>query len=151
MENDNNITIEGSTATWIMPRLEGDNGGSYVGTFVFNCYLRPMDQLKAGRDFRELLGNFANQATETEIKLALALSQLKYKIIKAPVFWNATLEESGIAGNIGDLNVIAAVSNASILAEEMYIDKIEKERNDLLDKSIKLAEAKLQKRAEDEK
>ena len=149
MEND--ITIEGSVATWVMERTDGDLGGTYTGTFQFRCYLTPLQQLQAGREFRELLGSFANQATETEIKLSLALTQLKHKILKAPPFWSSTLEESGISGNIGDMNIIAAVSNASIRAEEMYLERIQKERNDLLDKSIKLAEEKMQKRAEDEK
>jgi len=149
MEND--ITIEGSVATWVMERTDGDLGGTYTGTFQFRCYLTPLQQLQAGREFRELLGSFANQATETEIKLSLALTQLKHKILKAPPFWSSTLEESGISGNIGDMNIIAAVSNASIRDEEMYLERIQKERNDLLDKSIKLAEEKMQKRAEDEK
>jgi len=139
MEND--ILIDGSVATWIMPRSEGNLGGTYVGTFTFRCYLDPISQLQAGREFREMLGSFGSNASEIEINLAFALTQLKHRIITAPAFWAS----DGMPGNIGDLNIISLVHNAAIRSEDLFAQRIQDERNAILDRSIKTAEELLKK------
>lgn len=144
MDN-NDIVLEGNTATWQMPLTEGEIHGTYSGTFQFRCFLDPIRQLQAGREYRDLLGPNAMMATDNEGNLAFALVQLKHRITKAPPFWTSTLQESNMAGNIGDLNVITLVLDASIRAETLYKEKVQKERDLILERSIKLAEEKIQK------
>lgn len=145
------ITIEGNTAIWRMPTMEGQINGTYNGTFIFRCWLDPVRQLQAGREYREFLGQNAGMATETEANLAFALSQIKQRVIKAPPFWTSTAQESGIAGNIGDFNIIAAVLDAAIRAEQIYKNKMQKERDLLLKKSIEKSEAILKAESEEAK
>jgi hypothetical protein len=140
METNTDITIDGYEASWAMPRLEGELG-TYTGVFKFKCYLNPISQLQAGRDYRELLGSLAAQATDGEANLAFALTQLKHRIVSAPPFWTSTAQDDGgIQGNIGDINVILAVLDAAIRSEQLFKDKIAKEREALLNRSIKVAE-----------
>jgi len=143
---DTDITLDGSTATWVMPTMVGDLGGTYTGTFVFRTFLSPIRKLQAGREFREFLGQYAQLADEREFNLALALTQLKHRVIKAPPFWTSTLQDSEFAGNIGDLDVIGAVLTAAMRAEQMYKEKVDKEKDGLLEKTIAVAEKLLDKR-----
>jgi hypothetical protein len=140
MENNNDITLEGSVATWRMDKMEGGIGGSYTGTFQFRTFLDPIRQLQAGKEYRSLLGELAVQASEEEGNLAFALVQLKHRILKSPPFWSSTLQDSGMEGNIGDLNVIAAVLDAAIRAENLFKEKMKSERDAVLNRSIKIAE-----------
>lgn len=150
MDDNNGFIIDGSTVIWSMPRLEGSLGGTYTGTFVFRVFLDPIRQLQAGREFRELLGSLSAQASETERELAFSLIQLKHRILKSPPFWSSTLQESGIQGNIGDLNIIGSILDAAIKAEHLYIRKIEKEREEILNRTIKVAEDLLEKQEKEE-
>ena len=140
---ENEITFSGNIASWTMPPTNGDIQGTYTGTFEFRAFLDPLRQLEAGRQYRELLGSLGNFADETEVRLAFALTQLKYRILKAPPFWSSTLQESGIAGNIGDINIVALVLEAANTAETLYRDKMKTERDGLVDKAIKLAEQRV--------
>lgn len=149
MEND--IILEGNVAIWRMQPVQGDLGGTYTGTFKFRTFLDPLRQLQAGKEFREYLGAQASQAPDSEANLAFALTQLKFRVISAPPFWTSTLQDSGISGNVGDLNVIALVLDSAIRAETLYKEKIAKERDEALERSIQAAEALLQKKAEEEK
>lgn len=143
MTDSPDITIEGSEAVWVMPRTDGELGGTYTGVFRFRCFLDPLKELQAGREYRELLGTFATQATDTESKLAWALSQLKHRIIKAPPFWTSTLQDSGYAGNIGDMGILTLVTDAAFRAEVLFKAKIQKEHNEALELAIKISEEKL--------
>ncbi len=138
------ITINGSIATWTLPPTQGEINGTYSGTFEFRCWLTPTQTLEAGREFRSLLGNLSAQATETESNISFALVQLKHRIIKAPPFWTSTLQHSSYAGDLPDLNVIAAVLDAAIRAENLYKENVAKEREALLNHSIKVGEKLLQ-------
>jgi hypothetical protein len=140
MENDTDIIINGSEATWIMPRTDGELGGTYTGTFIFRCFLDPLRQLQAGREYRELLGSLGAQASESEGNISFALCQVKNRLIKGPPFWTSTLQESGMSGNIGDLNIIAMVLDAAIRSENLFKEKIAKERESALDRGIKVGE-----------
>ena len=146
MENSTDIILEGNTATWVMPRMESETGGTYTGTFTFKCYLDPLTQLQAGREFTELLGSLANQASEAEFTLSFALTQLKHRIISAPPFWTSTLQDGGgYGGNIGDLNIISAVLEASTRASNLFKQKIQDEREALLNRAIKAGEKIIEK------
>jgi len=139
------ITIEGSIATWQMPITEGEVLGTYSGSWRFKCYLTPTEQLQAGRQYRELLGPNAGLANDTESNLSFALVQLKHRVISAPPFWTSASQNSGMAGDIPDLNIIALVLDKAIQAEQLFKERIAKERELLLEKSIKKAEEIQQK------
>lgn len=143
---DNDIVLNGSVASWRMQPIIGELGGTYTGTFEFRTFLDPLRQLQAGREYRELLGSLAIHAEDRESDLAFALIQLKHRILKAPGFWTSTEQDSGIAGNLGDMNVIAAVLEAALRAEELFKTRVTEERNKLLDKNIKSAETVLEKK-----
>lgn len=144
------IIFDGSVATWRMPRIEGTKGGTYTGSFQFKCYLDPLSSLAAGKEYRELLGSQSMHASNAESDLAFALTQLKYRILKAPPFWTSTLQESGIQGNIGDLNVIAAVFDAAMESEALFEFNIQKERDSVLSTTIAKGEQMLEKQQKGE-
>ncbi len=145
---DTDIVITGSVAKWVLPPTQGDLGGTYTGSFTFRCYLTPLQSLQAGREFRELLGGLANQASDVESKLAFSLTQLSHRIIESPPFWTSTKQDGGIAGNLGDLNIISMVLDAAFRAETLFQERIQKERENLLNKTIQAAETQLQKKVE---
>ncbi|CAM6005486.1 unnamed protein product [Sphagnum balticum] len=132
-----------------MPPTVGDLGGTYTGVFEFRTFLDPIRILQAGREYRELLGGLAIQADDLEVKLAQILIQLKYRIVKAPPFWTSTEQDSGMSGNIGDMNIIGMVFDAATRAEDMFKEKIEKEKQAALDRTIKAGEALLEKKQGD--
>lgn len=140
MEN-NDIVITGHTAKWTLPPTQGEVLGTYMGPFEFRCYLTPTQTLEAGREYRSLLGSLPEYASEKEKELAFALVELRYRIIKAPPFWTATLSESGYAGNVPDTNIIMTVYVKAMVAESMFKDKLNKESEMLLERTIKSAEA----------
>ena len=146
----NDILIEHNVANWTLPPTQGDLGGTYTGAFQFRTFLSPIQQLQAGREYRDYLGQHLHLANETEGNLAFALTQLKHRIIKAPPFWTSTLPESGLAGNIGDLNIIALVLDAAIRAENLFKERIAKEREELLNRSIEAGEKILHQDSEEE-
>ena len=139
------IKINGNIATWVMPLTEGEYLGSYKGAFEFFCYLSPTQQLEAGREFRAFVGSQGASASETELNLAYALSQLKFRIKSAPPFWNATKQDSSYAGDIPDLNIIMLVLKAADRAEELFKEILFEERQALLERSLKAAEEILKK------
>lgn len=139
----NDIIIDGSTSTWIMPRTDGELGGTYTGTFKFKTFLSPLEQLQAGREYRELLGSLGAQATDSEGNLAFALVQLKHRVVLAPPFWTSTLQETGMAGNVGDLNIIALVLDAAMRTEDLFKNRIQAEREAILNRAIKVGESLL--------
>jgi len=144
------ILLEGSTATWTMPPTTSELGGTYTGRFVFKCYLDPLSQLQAGRQFREYLGAYAGMATESEYNLAYALAQLSQRIVTAPPFWTSTVQDGGLAGNIGDGSIVLMVLDAAVRAQDLFKEKIAKEREQLLDQSIKVGEQIMKERQKGE-
>ena len=141
MADNNDIIIIGSTAKWNLPPTQGELMGTYTGPFEFKTFLTPTQMLEAGREYRSLLGAFPEYASDKEKELAFALVQLRYRIIKAPPFWTSTLSESGYAGNVPDTNIIMTVYVKAIVAESMFQEKINKESETLLERTIKSAEA----------
>ena len=123
---------------------EGEIMGTYRGKFIFKCILSPIEEIDADRDFRQLVGEHASLINPENEKVALALVQLKYRVLKAPLFW--TSEESRInGGHIKDINIISHVFAAAIDAEIAYRNQL-KERKD---KAQKILAESLQKRKEE--
>lgn len=127
------------TATYAM-REEGDStGNTYAGVFVFKCFLNPLDQLAAGKLYRELLGSDIQNATEMERFIAFGLSQLKYRIVKAPAFWKA--DESMVNGNLPDMNILTLTLDRAINSESLYKEQLAKRKAEALKKAIDASQA----------
>lgn len=133
------IMIEGNTATWSF-RLDGDIHGTYSGTFRFRCYLSPLQKIAADRERRELLGNHPEYASEHESFLAYSLTQLKYRILTAPPFWNSQ-NPSSMGGDIADENIINAVIDAAVGAEIKYREMLRQKKEEALNRGIASVDA----------
>lgn len=120
------IIIEGNTATWDL-RLDGLINGTYMGAFRFKCYLSPLEQIAASREYREILGPNPFAAEQHETFLAYALTQLKYRIIASPPFWTSA-NPAKLSGDIPDENIISAVLDASLGAEMKYKSQLKKKK-----------------------
>lgn len=150
MQTDTDLIIDGSTAVWDMPMTNGEILGSYSGRFVFKCYLSPIDILASGKLYRELMGPQAALAADHDGHIAYSLVQLKYRIVKAPPFWGSHLSDSGIPGNIPDLNILLLVLDRAIQAEILFKEKMSKERDSVLKRTITTAEEMLVEQAGEE-
>lgn len=140
------IAIENNTASWDI-NIVGDINGSYMGTFKFKCYLDPMEQIRANRDYREMIGPNPLGVPEHESFLAYALTQLKYRIVSAPPFWSST---QGVGGNLPDENVISEVLNAAMDSEVKYRSQLKKRKEEALEKAKKAAEKMLREQQGEE-
>lgn len=143
VETRDDIIIDGNAATWDINE-EGSIQGSYRGTFKFKCYLTPLDQIAAGRAYRELLGSNPTLVNEHESFLAYALTQLKHRVISAPPFWTSTLQSGPFSGDVPDDNIISSVLNAAIDAEAKYREMMKQKRTGLVSKSKDAAENMLE-------
>lgn len=137
MESKNyEFEFEGSTATWEI-NLDGPIHGTYLGKFKFRCFLTPSQKITANRDYLQMIGTNPTFIEQDAGFLAFALSQLKQRIIKAPPFWDAT----GTAGDVSDHNILMAVLDASISAEEAYRAKLTEDKGTNLKNAKKSVEA----------
>lgn len=135
-----NIIIENHTAIWDMPLTQGEVLGTYSGRFVFKCYLSPLDQIAANKLYRELVGSHSSIVSEHEGLMAFTLTQLKYRIVKAPPFWLSHTSEYGISGNIPDLNVLSLILNHALESEELFKKNMIEQRKSVLTRTITVAE-----------
>lgn len=127
------LIIDGNVSSWDM-RLDGDIQGTYVGSFKFKCYLTPLQQIAANREYRELMGPNPTYASEHESFLAYSLTQLKHRIISAPPFW-ASQNPAMLAGDIADENIISAILDAALSSELKYKSQLKKKRLDALERA----------------
>ena len=135
--SDSSFTLNPDGTSTFALREEGDSTGqTYAGVFVFKCFLNPLDQLAAGKLYRELLGTDIQNASELERFVAFSLSQLKYRIVKAPSFWKTT--ESMIEGNLPDTNILTLVLDKAISSESLYKEQLKKRKETAI---LKAAEA----------
>lgn len=116
---------------------EGAIQGNYRGNFSLRCYLNPLDTLAAGRQFRELLGQFGADAGEQDRYLAFCTAQLAKRVIKGPPWWNADNQ----SGNIPDLNVLSTILDRALTAESAFKQRLAKMKEEALEKAQKAAQA----------
>lgn len=129
--NDIILSPEG-TASWYL-KEEGDTSdATYTGTFIFKCFLTPLDLLACGKLYRELLGPNSGEASEQDKFIAVSLSQLSKRITKAPPFWNT---DSILSGNIPDLNILSLVLDKALSAELLYKEQLKNKKEAALKKS----------------
>lgn len=140
-ENDtvrDDIQINGGIATWTM-HIDGAVSGTYTGTFKFRCFLTPLQRIAAGREQRALLGEsraFAETPDyEHEAWLAYLITQLKYRIISAPPFWNTSGINKSHEGDIPDENVLEKILDAATDAELIYKRQLKKLKEDAIIKA----------------
>lgn len=148
-EERSDIAIENDTAKWFLNE-QGDINGLYIGQFKFRCYLTPIQQINANREFREMLGNHQTMVPEHESFMAYALTQLKYRIIEAPPFWTSSIQTSGYPGDIPDENVLSKILDAAISSEIKYKKLLKHKKEEALIKAKEEAEKIIKKRNEDE-
>jgi hypothetical protein len=130
------LTVDpNGTATFTINE-EGQIQGDYRGTFTLRCYLSPLDSLAAGRQFRELIGQFGESAGEQDRYLAFCVSQLNRRVVKGPPWWNA----SDVPGNIPDLNVLSILLDRALTAETVYKQRLTKMKEEALEKAQKSAQ-----------
>lgn len=99
---------------------------TYRGSFVVKSLLQPEEFLAAGRERRRLLGEHIAFASEREANMAFALSELKFRIISAPPFWNN--------GKIMDENIILEVLDKALEIEVKFRDNAEKRTTGAIEK-----------------
>jgi hypothetical protein len=143
------VFIEGNVAKWSIA-LHGAIGGTYAGDFVFRCILTPSQQIAANRDYREMLGANPTLAPEHESFLAYALTQLKYRVVSAPPFWESTRQANGIAGDIPDQDVIEAVLDAAVHAQLKYRYELNQKKLELIERAKAAAERIINGRKDEE-
>ena len=112
----------------------GDVMGTYKGVFTFKCYLNPLEQLTVGKLYRELLGTNSEEATDTEKFIAVCLSQLSKRILKAPPFWDT---REMVSGNIPDINILSLIFDRAVTAEMAYKEHL----RDKKEQSLEIAKA----------
>lgn len=135
--DDSKIFIEGTEATWRINE-EGPINGKYIGTFKFRCFLTPTQRISANREYREMLGGNPTLTPEHEDSLAYALSQLKYRVISYPPFWEG--EDKPILGDIADTDIIALVLKAAVAAEFKYRKQLDEKRKSAIQRAKEAAE-----------
>lgn len=97
---------------------------TYKGNFKVKCVLSPLDYIQSDGTYRELLGKTNPQfANEYVAQLAYALSQLKYRIISNPSWFDNSV--NGIKGSNVDDRILLYVLDKAIQAEEQYRKGIE--------------------------
>src|SRR5665213_1148730 len=142
MEKDErpDIKLDGDKATWDISAV-GNIRGTYLGTFVFRCFLTPLQQLAAGREERALVGEQFAFASEHERFIAYALAQLKYRIISAPPFWTSANPSGNMAGDLADTEIVSLVLGSSIDAELKYKSDIKLRKEMAIERAKKANDA----------
>ena len=137
----NQISIDSKgLASWDI-NMTGLIGGTYQGTFVFKTILTPLQEIEVDRDYRELLGKNAEFATTHADNLAYTLSQLRYRVVKAPPFFNDGITRFP-GGQIPDREVLSKILDAAIAAEMKYRDELKKKHTASIQKLVKVLEEK---------
>ena len=119
------IDTESCTAVFSIHMNGETTQETYLGTFKVKCILDPMDFIDSDKLYRQLLGDtHPENAHEHTLNIAFALSQLKYRILECPPFW----ENKRLGGShIKDKDVIIGILNKATEAEQIYRQKMAEE------------------------
>jgi len=114
---DNDIKLDGSLADFSVNLIGAATKESFIGTFTVKCVLNPIEEIKANKLYRELLGETNPHLANEDIhNLALALSQLKFRVVKSPAGW----KHSEIDGGHLDANIVLHVFNMALEARILF-------------------------------
>ena len=140
------MNTEESFNTFHINTVGEKTGQSYIGTFKVQCIMSPMDIIEADKLYRYLLGENIAWASQQAQNFALALSQLKYRVIEAPPFWE---NDTNIAGShVKDYNVIIEIFDKALLAEETFVKESVKRMEDQKKKLVDAIKSKKIKKKE---
>ena len=118
------MRIEDGYAVFDINIVGVHTNNSYYGTFKVKCLLSPIEQIKADKLYRDLLGNNAHLASNHVGQLAYAASQLHLRVTEAPPFW----ESNDLGGShIEDENVILSVLDSAIEAQVKFVEEKKEE------------------------
>jgi hypothetical protein len=109
-------TNEDGTVTFRISEVGDRSRTTYEGLFKVKGSLSPFDELSAGKDMRQLLGEHGAGATDHEINIAYALAQLRHRIVESPSFWTERSRD-GFGGADMDGNVILHVLTLAVDGE----------------------------------
>lgn len=126
------IDIDKAIGTFKIDLIGLKSNESYKGVFQVKCLLNPMAFISADKLYRDLVGGKPHEAHEHARALAFALSQLKYRVIKMPPFWESK-EIDG--GHIDDDNIIMEILNRAIYCEGEFI-KMKKDEAARIEKEL---------------
>lgn len=107
---------------------------SYIGTFVVKSFLTPLDEIKANRLYRDLLGTIDPVLVPKEIQdLAFVISQLNTRVVKYPSFF----KNPDSIYNGGHLNpkILFSILERCIDIQDEFV-KEQKEKRDALKRNI---------------
>lgn len=136
-EQDISIDSKG-LASWDI-NLNAPIAGLYQGTFKFRTGLSPLQEIEADRDYRDLLGKNAEFAASHIENLAYTLAQLRHRVVEYPPFWNdGTSRFPG--SHIRDKEVLEAVFEASVMAEQKYRSQLAEKTKISMEKMKKYVE-----------
>ena len=126
-----NIKLDGSMGIFTVNDIGSVSKETFMGTFEVKCVLNPLDQIKADKLYRELLGAINPHLASVDVQnLVFALSQLKYRVQKSPAGWR----HSEIDGGHLDANIVLNVLNQSIKCQVMYNEQANKRIEELQQK-----------------
>jgi len=114
------MRIDGSFGIFDINLVGTLTNNTYLGTFKVKCLLSPIEQIKADKLYRDLLGNNAHLTSNHVASLAYAASQLHMRIVDAPPFWDG----ADLGGtHIEDENVILEVIEKAIEAQAIFVEE----------------------------
>lgn len=119
------IIFEDTEAIFTIKMIGSSTGESFAGKFRVRTILSPLNHIKADKLMRQLLGEHSIVADELSRQYSFVLSQLQYRVIKGPLWWESNLEVNG--GHINDINVISEILNKALESEEIYRDRQRKD------------------------
>jgi len=133
------ITLhDDSLASFNLNTIGTSTKNTYIGQFKVKTILSPMEFIKADRLYRELLGPNLHYASSRVQNYAFALSQLKFRIVEFPPFW----EDRELNGShIKDDNIALEIMELAAESEELY----RKERDEQAEEIQKILTDKIRK------
>lgn len=105
--------------------MVGEHSNStYMGNFKCKALLSPLEQIRADKLYRDLLGQNSHLSSNHVSQLAYALAQLSVRLVEWPPFW----ENNGLnGGHVKDESVILQVLELSLEAAALYVEEKQKE------------------------
>lgn len=109
------------TATFFVDVEASSNKSSYKGQFKVKCILSPLEYINADANYRELLGKTNPQyASDYVSQLAYALSQLRFRIMECPSWYNKQ------GDGVRDDKVLLDIFDKAVECEQQYREGIVK-------------------------
>lgn len=139
------MRIEDFKAYYHHSSVGNTSGETYMGDFIFRVGLNPMMVIESDRYYRELLGGNPLVATTAAQEMAFAVSQLKYRVIKAPAWWESVFDPES---NFFDYGLLIEVLNKAIEAENSFKEQTQERLKQTQERVSKMIRTKAVKQEE---